>query len=124
NLTPATQSLQAILALLEAGANGKLTNKHGNTPLHLTQLTNHSNSWYKTAPAVLALLEGGANTKLTNKDGDTPLHLAAQMGNEGVVRAPPLHQPSREDQIVDSQTFSLPWQTPRKRGFAQVKPRN
>jgi ankyrin repeat protein len=58
----------------EKGADVKVVDKDGDTPLHSAASSGH---W----DVVKYLVEKGADVKAANKDGDIPLHLAVRYGH-------------------------------------------
>lgn len=76
HLAVAAARLDMVRLMLRAGANPRLGDNRGLTPLHL-------------APSVLitqALLEAGADPNTTTQAQDTPLHLAALNNRLGVIK--------------------------------------
>ncbi|KAL1515449.1 hypothetical protein AB1Y20_002074 [Prymnesium parvum] len=62
----------------QAKASVAATDRHGNTPLHLSALRGN-------APTLSLLLEAGDELQPRNAEGATPLHLAAFSGHAGAV---------------------------------------
>lgn len=58
-------SVDAINALLEGGADPNIVDNHGRTPLHLGTILRNTGT-------IHALLKGGANPNIVDKDGHTP----------------------------------------------------
>ncbi len=58
----------------EKGADVKVANKYGNTPLHRS-------AYNGKLDVVKYLVEKGADVKAADKDGHTPLHQAARYGH-------------------------------------------
>ena len=71
--------LNAVEALVKAGADVDAHTAAGYTPLHLAALKGH-------VDVVDFLLKHGAEIDAISADGDTPLHLAAASGNMEVVQ--------------------------------------
>ncbi|KXZ44518.1 hypothetical protein GPECTOR_66g246 [Gonium pectorale] len=72
--------VEAIAALLQAGANKDAADKKGWTPLHIAALKGH-------VEAIAALLQAGANKDAAKEKGWTPLHIAAQNGHVEAIAA-------------------------------------
>jgi len=72
----ATQQVETIQCLLDAGAEINAQDKNGAAPLHRAVRT-------RCAAAVKCLLERGSDTTLRNKPGSTPFHLAVQDTGRG-----------------------------------------
>ena len=73
-------TIEAVTALLEAGADPKARSEYGFIPLHLAARS-------EIGEAVTALLEAGANLESSDKRGWTPLHLAAMFGTDEAMTA-------------------------------------
>ena len=64
--------------LIELGADLKVTDKHGNTPLSIAVY------WYKNDPdgkLIKLLVDAGADVNAVNKNGVSPLGLARMIGD-------------------------------------------
>ncbi|KXZ44527.1 hypothetical protein GPECTOR_66g255 [Gonium pectorale] len=72
--------VEAIAALLHAGANKEVATKTGCTPLCIAAQNGH-------VEAIAALLQAGANKEVATKDGWTPLHIAAKNGHVEAIAA-------------------------------------
>ena len=68
---------EAMIALLEAGADPNLTDEQGNVPLHQAA----------SAEAVTALINTGADPNARSDNGTTPLHSAARGGTAETLTA-------------------------------------
>lgn len=71
----AEDSADTTKTLLRLGANWKLKDQQGNTPLHIAALKGHED-------ALKALIEAGCRTDVFNNNGDTPLHLAVRSSQD------------------------------------------
>ena len=60
---------EAVVALLQGGADPDRVDRFGRTSLHIAAVGNHSE-------VVQSLLEGGANPNVADRNGTTPLHQA------------------------------------------------
>jgi ankyrin repeat protein len=67
-----------IARLIKTGANIRIKDQHGNTPLHIVSLRGNCES-------IELLLNKGAKIHSTNDNGDTPLHRAASGGNCEII---------------------------------------
>ncbi|KXZ49940.1 hypothetical protein GPECTOR_18g1 [Gonium pectorale] len=72
--------VEAIAALLQAGANKDLAAEDGWTPLHIAAQNGH-------VEAIVALLHAGANKDMAKENGWTPLHIAAENGHVEAISA-------------------------------------
>ncbi|KXZ41102.1 hypothetical protein GPECTOR_794g17 [Gonium pectorale] len=72
--------VEAVAALLQAGANKDAEDKDGATPLYVAAEKGH-------VEVVAALLQARANKEAANKDGATPLYAAAMNGHGEVFAA-------------------------------------
>lgn len=66
-----------VKALIDAGANARVTDIDGWTPLHNAA----------SAPIAKMLIAAGAYVNATDKDGNTPLHVAALHGQLHIAKA-------------------------------------
>lgn len=73
------QSMSAVGYLLSKGADPKLADAQGNTPLHFAA------QYVNTAPAIKTLVANGAIPNAANLEGNTPLHFAARNHNAQAV---------------------------------------
>ncbi|MDG1875527.1 MAG: ankyrin repeat domain-containing protein [Mariniblastus sp.] len=80
-------SCEALVALIEGGANVNVTNQLGDNPLHLAAQgggnifeakTNSANSENPFLRAIRVLLSAKTDANLKNAAGQTPIHVAAQ----------------------------------------------
>ena len=62
-------TLANIAALLDAGADVNIRNRHGKTPLHYA-------ARFGTPDMIAALLEAGASGSVKDNDGETPFYYA------------------------------------------------
>jgi ankyrin repeat protein len=72
--------LDAVTALLHAGADANATGQDGRTPMHIA-------AEHGRIDVVKALLVAGADTRSAMPDGRTPLHAASEHGHIDVVKA-------------------------------------
>lgn len=85
--------LDAIDALLDAGADPNATNVYGNTPLHLAA----GRSLVRNDFALLErLVSAGANLQAPNGSGETPMHSL----NQDLVRRQATKDPTHQDQAA------------------------
>ena len=70
---------QVVQYLLEAGADPKLSNFIGSTPLHRAAMSNNIDN-------VNMLIKAGADLDAANVDGWTPLHMAVMEGHLDIVK--------------------------------------
>ncbi|CAD7698742.1 unnamed protein product [Ostreobium quekettii] len=76
------EKLEAVEQLLSRGADARIKDKRGNTPLHVAAF--HGNC--DCAKAIIeALMKAHASPGVLNEDGFAPIHSAAQNGHESMV---------------------------------------
>jgi len=85
----AKRQVETIRCLLHQGADIRLQDKNGATPLHRAVRT-------RCAAAVKFLLEAGSDPTIRNKSGSTPFHLAVQNTGRGGTGAPAAVSAQRE----------------------------
>jgi len=73
-------NVEAIQALIKAGANVNAGDVEGETPLHLAAFDGN-------VEAIQALIKAGANVDAGDVEGETPLHLAARYGDVEAIQA-------------------------------------
>jgi cytohesin len=67
-----SQALPAVGFLLSRGADPKIADQQGNTPLH------HAAQFANMVPVIKMLIAHGASPNAANLEGNTPLHIAAR----------------------------------------------
>ncbi len=85
-----SNDVAAMKALLEAGADAKLTMANGGTVLTIlagTRPGTGANSAENLVSSLHLLVEHGAQVNAATASGDTPLHAAARAGSNAMVRA-------------------------------------
>lgn len=71
--------LESVMTLVTNGADPRVADPEGNTPLHYAALS-------RDAGVAAVLLDAGADAAAVNREGLTPLGMACAAGNEALVR--------------------------------------
>jgi len=102
--------VEAIRALIKAGANINQQKNGGNTPLHAA-------AYNGNVTAIRALLNGNANINRRNEKGETPLYIAAHSGHLNAVES---LLARNADISLATNDRKLPLAIARERGHAEI----
>ncbi len=92
------KDLETVTILLAAGAEVKVTDNDGDTPLHLASYNGSYNGHLEVVNFLLAI---GVEVNKTSNNGSTPLHLASYNGRFEVVKS--LIQVKTDVRILNNQ---------------------
>ncbi|KAJ1469911.1 ankyrin repeat-containing domain protein, partial [Baffinella frigidus] len=76
----------AVLDLLNHGADTSAKNSAGQTPLHWTAGQIHDEQWHGHPDVALMLLERGVDISTKDNVGNTSMHFAAECGHYVMAR--------------------------------------